>query len=81
MIKSDSLVTFKPTAGGKLELVGLTASGGLHPRHFSLNEDGSRIAVANQVTKNVVVFSRDTKSGIIGETIATAFNLGPGDLT
>jgi 6-phosphogluconolactonase (cycloisomerase 2 family) len=81
MIKSDSLITFKPTACGKLEFIGLTASGGLHPRHFSLNEDGSRVAVANQVTKNVVVLSRNTRSGVIGKQVAAAFNLGPGDLT
>lgn len=81
MIKSDSLVTFRPSKSGKLELVGLTPSGGLHPRHFSLNKDGSRIAVANQVSKNVVVWSRDTKSGKIGKRIAAAFNLGPGELT
>jgi 6-phosphogluconolactonase (cycloisomerase 2 family) len=81
MIKSDSLVTFKPTSAGKLEFVGLTASGGLNPRHFSLNKDGSKVAVANQVTKNVVVLARDTKTGVIGEKVASAFGLGPGDLT
>jgi 6-phosphogluconolactonase (cycloisomerase 2 family) len=81
MIKSDSLVTFKPTESGKLEFVELVASGGMNPRHFSLNEDGSKIAVANQVTKTVVVWSRDVKSGKTKKQIAMAYDLGPGDLT
>ena len=81
IIKSDSLATFKPTRSGKLEFVELTASGGLNPRHFSLSTDGSLIAVANQVSRTVVVWQRDLKTGRIGEQLAAAFDLGPGELT
>jgi 6-phosphogluconolactonase (cycloisomerase 2 family) len=80
-IVSHSIVTFRPTKDGKLEFLELSPSGGLNPRHSSLNQDGSMIAIANQVTKNVVVYSRDLQSGKIGQQIASASNLGPGALT
>jgi 6-phosphogluconolactonase (cycloisomerase 2 family) len=80
-IKSDSIVTFKPSKSGKLEFVELVASGGLNPRHFSLNHDGSKIAVANQVSRTVVVWSRDVKSGKTKKQVASAYHLGPGELT
>jgi 6-phosphogluconolactonase (cycloisomerase 2 family) len=80
-IMSDSIVTFKPTKDGKLEFLDLSPSGGISPRHFSLNQDGSMIAIANQMTKNIVVYSRDLQSGKMGQQIASASNLGFGDLT
>jgi 6-phosphogluconolactonase (cycloisomerase 2 family) len=64
-----------------LDFVSLTASGGMNPRHFSLNEDGSKIAVAHQESKTVVIWSRDCESGAIEKQIAVASNLGPGGLT
>lgn len=81
MIPSDSLVTFRPTCDGKLEFVSLAPSGGLNPRHFSLNKDSTMVAVANQLDRNVVVYARDTESGEIGEEVAVARALGPGELT
>jgi 6-phosphogluconolactonase (cycloisomerase 2 family) len=64
-----------------LDFVSLTASGGLNPRHFSLNEDGSKIAVANQESRTVVVWSRDCESGAIEKQIGMVSDLGPGGLT
>jgi hypothetical protein len=80
-IKSDSFATFKPTKSGKLEFVELAPSGGLHPRHFSLNKNGSMIAVANQVSGTVLVYARDVATGKIAEQIAATYGLGLGELT
>ncbi|KAL5114243.1 hypothetical protein ACEQ8H_007895 [Pleosporales sp. CAS-2024a] len=80
-VKSDSIVTFRPTAAGKLQFVQLVASGGLAPRHFSLNHDGSQIAVANGGSASVNVFQRDVRTGIMGAQIAAGYHLGPGALT
>jgi 6-phosphogluconolactonase (cycloisomerase 2 family) len=53
----------------------------MNPRHFSLNSDGSMIAVANQVSRTVVVYERDVETGKIGEQVAAASGVGPGELT
>jgi 6-phosphogluconolactonase (cycloisomerase 2 family) len=80
-VPSDSLVTFKLSANGIFP-VQLAKSGGVYPRHFSMNKDGSLIAVANQQTKNVNIYSRNLETGLINDekAIASAQNLGPGEL-
>jgi 6-phosphogluconolactonase (cycloisomerase 2 family) len=81
-LPSDSLVTFKPSEDGKLSFVQLAKSGGYYPRHFQMNKNGSMIAVANQISKNVAVYARNLETGLIQDSkpVATAENLGPGDL-
>jgi 6-phosphogluconolactonase (cycloisomerase 2 family) len=81
-LPSDSLVTFKPSADGKLSFVQLAKSGGVYPRHFNINKNGSMIAVANQLSKNVYVYARNLETGKIEDSkaVAIAENLGPGDL-
>jgi 6-phosphogluconolactonase (cycloisomerase 2 family) len=81
-VPSDSLVTFKLLSDGRLSLIQLARSGGVYPRHFSMNKDGSLIAVANQQTKNVNIYSRNLETGSINDekAIASAQNLGPGEL-
>lgn len=80
-VPSDSVVTFKPSSDGKLSFIQLKASGGKFPRHFSLNKDGSMIAIANQNSLNVDVYARNIETGVIGDRVASAANLGPGGLT
>lgn len=81
-IPSNSIATFKPCADtGKLTFVQLAPSGGVYPRHFSTNKDGSMIAIANQNTFNVDVYARDIATGLIGNKIASAFGLPGGGLT
>jgi 6-phosphogluconolactonase (cycloisomerase 2 family) len=81
-LPSDSLVTFKLLPDGKRSFVQLAKSGGVYPRHFSMNKDGSLIAVANQQTKNVNIYSRNLETGSINDkkAIASAQSLGPGEL-
>ncbi|KAJ4374246.1 hypothetical protein N0V83_002987 [Neocucurbitaria cava] len=80
-LPSDSLATFKLSPTGKLSFVQLAPSGGTFPRHFSMNHNGSLIAVANQNSLNVNIYSRDVETGKIGDLVASASNLGPGGLT
>ena len=80
-LPSDSLATFKLSLTGKLKFVQLAPSGGRFPRHFSMNNNGSLIAVANQNTQNVNVYSRNVETGTIDDLVASSFNLGPGGLT
>ncbi|KAL1796967.1 hypothetical protein ACET3X_005507 [Alternaria dauci] len=81
-VPSDSLVTFKPSADGKLSFVQLAKSGGVYPRHFGMNKNGSFIAIANQLSKNVDIYARDLETGMIEDSkvVARASGLGPGDL-
>ncbi|KAF2007543.1 putative isomerase YbhE [Amniculicola lignicola CBS 123094] len=75
-VASDTLVTFAPQKDGKLKFVQLAPSGGSFPRHFSFSKDGSMIASANQRSGSVFVWSRDVKSGKIGDKIAAIAGIG-----
>ncbi|ORY19769.1 Lactonase, 7-bladed beta-propeller-domain-containing protein [Clohesyomyces aquaticus] len=75
-IPSDSLTTFTPSDDGKLKFVNLAPSGGSFPRFFSLNKDGSMVAVGNQNSGSLYVWARDAKTGRFGERLAVVENLG-----
>lgn len=77
-IASDSIVTYKLSQNGTLSFVQLAPSGGSFPRFFQMNKDGSQIAVANQVTMNVNIFSRNLETGLIGDLVA-ATTAPPGE--
>ena len=47
----------------------VTPSGGYLPRHFSLNKSGDKVAVGHQEDRNVIVWERDVKSGMIGRML------------
>jgi|SaaInl5LU_22_DNA_1037371.scaffolds.fasta_scaffold07871_3 6-phosphogluconolactonase len=50
---------------GKLSLVGHEPTYGKHPRNFCLSPSGQYLLAANQLTGNVVVFKRNTETGIL----------------
>jgi 6-phosphogluconolactonase (cycloisomerase 2 family) len=79
-IPSDSLVTFKPSADGKLGFVQLAPSGGIAPRHFSFNKDGSLIGVANggSFKPSLDIYQRDVLTGKIGDKVASSIDVGGG---
>lgn len=54
---------------GQLTLLGTTPTGGRTPRHFSLNENGTMLFVANQGSGNVVAMRVNTDGTLapIGE--------------
>lgn len=44
----------------------LAPSGGWSPRQFSLNADGTLLTAGHQNNKSVILWGRDTDSGMIG---------------
>jgi 6-phosphogluconolactonase len=60
----DLIATFSisPT-DGRLTLVDRTSCGGKVPRHLALDPTGRRLLVANQVSDNIAVLSRDARTG------------------
>jgi 6-phosphogluconolactonase (cycloisomerase 2 family) len=72
-VPSDPLITFSiDAASGALKHVQTAPAGGVNPRHFSFNADGSRVASALQADGRVIVFERDIASGKIGKAVAEA---------
>ncbi|KAL2264315.1 hypothetical protein VTK26DRAFT_7281 [Humicola hyalothermophila] len=70
-VPSDPLITFSIDAEtGKLTHVQTAPAGGINPRHFSFNKDGTRVASALQDDSRVVVFERDVATGEIGKALA-----------
>lgn len=67
---SDSLATWSINSDGTLSFIGLTRSGGLSPRHFSLvTLNGSDyVTVANPTSGDVAIFTRDVATGRLGTT-------------
>ncbi|THY69593.1 3-carboxy-cis,cis-mucoante lactonizing enzyme [Aureobasidium pullulans] len=65
-IPSDSLSTFSLQKDGTLKHIQLWPSGGMFPRHFSLNKFGDLLAVGMQYDRSVVVFERDVALGTVG---------------
>lgn len=57
---------------GALNLVQTYPAGGMIPRHFSLNKDGTLLAAAAQADGRVVVISRDPVWGVLKEYVADA---------
>jgi 6-phosphogluconolactonase len=53
---------------GKLKLVGHQSTFGDHPRMFAIDPSGKFLLVANLVTNNIVVFKRDSKTGLLTKT-------------
>lgn len=76
---SDSLSNWSLNKDGTAEFKQLVAAGGSFPRTFTLNWDGSMVAVALQQSSHVVLLQRDPKSGDIGTPIANTQL--PGQLT
>ncbi|KAI2621461.1 putative isomerase YbhE [Hypomontagnella submonticulosa] len=72
-IPSDPLITYSiDRATGNLTKVQEFPAGGRVPRHFSLNQDGSLVAVALQGDGRVVIIDRDIETGKLGDYVAHA---------
>ncbi|KAK4134240.1 extracellular aldonolactonase [Trichocladium antarcticum] len=71
VVDSDPLITFSVNAEtGALAHVQTAPAGGIGPRHFAFNGDGSLVAAAAQDDGRVVVFARDVATGMIGKPVA-----------
>jgi 6-phosphogluconolactonase (cycloisomerase 2 family) len=69
-IPSDPLMNFSINEStGALTKVQEFAAGGMNPRHFSFNEDGSLVATALQADGRVVIIQRDVETGELGDYV------------
>ncbi|RDA87000.1 hypothetical protein CP532_6743 [Ophiocordyceps camponoti-leonardi (nom. inval.)] len=71
-IPSDPIISFKleldddDGGSGKLVVAQEVPAGGRFPRHFSMSEDGTLLAVGLQKDKRVAIIARDAKGGTLG---------------
>lgn len=63
-LSNDGIAVFQIVRDGLLKKNGYTRTGA-HPRHFSLNSDGSRIAVACRDSGRVEIYDIDRDSGLL----------------
>lgn len=53
---------------GKLLLIAHQSALGKTPRNFNFDPSGNYLLVANQNSDNIVIFKRDTKTGLLTDT-------------
>jgi len=64
----NTLSIFSIGGNGMLALLGHQATMGDVPRNFAIDPTGRFVLVANQGSNNIVIFKRDTKTGLLTET-------------
>ncbi|KAI1775086.1 putative isomerase YbhE [Hypoxylon cercidicola] len=70
-IPSDPIISFSiDRATGDLTKVQEFPAGGSGPRHFSINADGSLLAVSLQADGRVVIIDRDVETGLLKDYVA-----------
>jgi 6-phosphogluconolactonase (cycloisomerase 2 family) len=55
-------------ASQNFERIQVIASGGIMPRNFNLTADGKYLLAAHQASNEIVIFERDSDSGILTKT-------------
>ncbi|WP_293941284.1 MULTISPECIES: lactonase family protein [unclassified Sphingobacterium] len=65
---ANTIATFSVEKDGVLNKLANTSVKGNGPRNFNLSPDGKYLLVANQYTNNIVLFSRDPKTGLLTDT-------------
>ena len=66
-LKEDGISVFSVGEGGVLTKVGYTLTG-IHPRNFTLSEDGRYVLVAVRDSNCVEVYRRDAETGLLTPT-------------
>ena len=65
---ANDITCFAVATGGKLRYVAQYSVKGTGPRNFAVTRDGKYILVANQTSGQIVVFSRNIKTGKLTDT-------------
>ncbi|MDF2853095.1 MULTISPECIES: lactonase family protein [Sphingobacterium] len=65
---ANTIATFSVEKDGELKKISNLSVKGKGPRNFNLSPDGKYLLVANQYTNNIVLFSRDAKTGLLTDT-------------
>ena len=65
---ANDITCFVVGKEGKLTLKQQVSTDGDGPRNFAISPDGQYVLVAHQFTDNIVVFKRDTTTGMLSDT-------------
>lgn len=65
MLPIEGLKTTSPYFDGTLKTIGYQSVKGKHPRVFGLDPSGKFLIATNAGTGNVVVFKRDSTTGLL----------------
>lgn len=76
----DSIAIYSVSDGHHLEFLGLNSTYGKIPRDFALSPDTQYAAVANQVSNNLIIMERDTRTGFFGAVLGN-ISFGAFDLS
>jgi 6-phosphogluconolactonase len=66
--KANTITVFKVKADGTLNQIQQLPSGGSGPRNFTLDPTGKYLLIAHQNSNTIVIFKRDTTSGLLQTT-------------
>jgi 6-phosphogluconolactonase (cycloisomerase 2 family) len=69
--QNDSISSFAIGSNGLLTYLASTSTGGTYARTFAINTEGDLVAIGDQTTSNVVIVTRDTKTGLLGLQVAS----------
>lgn len=64
----NNIAIFSIDENGILAAIGYQSTLGKHPRIFAIDETGKFLIASNVITGNVVVFKRDSKTGLLKKT-------------
>jgi len=66
--EANNITCFSVANDGKLTFIQQVSTGGKGPRNFAITPDGLYIFVAHQESDNIVIFKRNTKTGMLAFT-------------
>lgn len=66
--KENNIAIFSIDENGLLTNIGYQSTFGKHPRIFAIDESGNFLIATNVTTGNIVVFRRNTKTGLLKKT-------------
>lgn len=66
--EENNIAIFSIEKDGTLKTVGYQTTYGITPRVFAIDSEGKFVIVANQSTGNIVVFKRDSVTGLLTKT-------------
>jgi 6-phosphogluconolactonase len=65
---ANSIAVFAVAPNGRLQLKGIQPTMGVHPRNFTIDPTGRYLLVANRDSNAVVIFRRNSKTGLLRDT-------------
>ena len=66
--EANEIVVYSIDRNGKLTLAGRQSTEINTPRNFSIDPTGNYLLVGNQNANNIVIFRRDSKTGLLSDT-------------